>query len=167
MIQPGKTDRKTRTRKSEPWAVRLNKPDPRRDPEAMGTRIYRPAYATGLWRLNHEGLIPEGVTTPTFATIRDATTIATNIGPIEYWQIPRKAFFGYKIQDGAYIATPEKALLDFFWLRNIEWNEKEFERWRIQDDWKCLNWDRLRDYLKKWGDPRLERAVDALAAFLG
>ena len=138
------------------------------NPEAVGARLYQPAYVTGLWRLNHEGLIPEGITVPTFATTREPKTILTTIGPIEYRHIPPHAFFGFRKQkNGTVVARPEKALLDFFWMQGVEWTRKEFERWRLQDDWKRLDWGRLREYAQKWREPRLERAVEALAAYLG
>ena len=160
LLRPG------RTRDPARGLVRI--PKPRSDPEAMGARLYQPAYVTGLWRLNHEGFIPEGVTVPTFATPRETTTILTKIGPIEYRHIPTHAFFGFrKLKNGTLVARPEKALLDFFWLQGVEWNRKEFERWRLQDDWKRLDWGRLREYVQKWREPRLERAVEALAAYLG
>jgi hypothetical protein len=166
MIRPAQARAKPR-RIRDPMAA-LRKPKPRLNPEALGARLYQPAYVTGLWRLNHEGFIPEGVTLPTFATPRETTTILTKIGPIEYHHIPRHAFFGFqKKKDGTAVARPEKALLDFLWLQNVEWTEKEFERWRLYDDWKRLNWDRLREYARKWREPRLERAVEALATYLG
>jgi hypothetical protein len=150
------------------WAEYLAKRTTNVDAEAMATRIYKPAYATGLWRLNHDGFVPEGVTMVTFATTRETKTIPTNIGPIEYRQIPKKAFFGFQKTkgNGALVATPEKAILDFLWLQDIEWDKKEFERWRFQDDWERINRKRLVEYAQKWGEPRLLRAVDRLLAYL-
>jgi hypothetical protein len=143
-----------------------HKPKPTVDAEGMATHLYKPAYATGLWRLHHDGLIPEGVTLPTFATTREPKTIQTKIGPVRYEQIPPHAFFGYQEPDGARVATPEKALLDFFWLQDVDWNAKEFARWRLQDDWKILHKARLLRYAEKWGEPRLIRAALAFWEYL-
>ena len=114
MILAGKTTHPRPARTRGPAGVAVRQPKPRLNPEAVGTHLYNPAYATGLWRLNHEGLIPEGVTLPTFATTRETTTVLTKIGPIEYRHLPAHAFFGYRKQpNGAAVARPEKALLDF------------------------------------------------------
>jgi hypothetical protein len=169
MIAPGPGKNPMERPKQGPlWAEYLTKATEPVDAEAMGTQIYKPAYATGLWRMHHDGIVPEGVTMITFATTREPKTVITRIGPIEYRQVPKKAFFGYQKMDenGALIATPEKAILDFLWLQNIEWDKKEFERWRFQDDWKRINRRRLIEYAHKWGDPRLIGAVDRLLAYL-
>lgn len=166
MIVPGKSDRPLKARKREGWAALINRSRERIDPDAMGTRLYPPAYSTGLWRLSHEGFIPEGVTTPTFATPKETKTVFTKAGPFEYYHIPRHAFFGFRKQNGASIARPEKALLDFFWFQNVEWDRAEFERWRIQDDWKRLDWDLLGKFVRKWDEPRLKRAVRELEGYL-
>jgi len=168
MAVRGTTDHlPTELKKLPPWAKHFKKPVVQVDPEAMATRLYRPAYATGLWRVNHDGFIPEGVTTLTFATTREPKTVTTRTGTIEYRQIPRGAFFGYTKKDGALVARPEKAILDFLWWQNIEWNREEFERWRFQDNWKRLNRPRLIEFAKKWGEPRLVRAAEALLHYLG
>jgi hypothetical protein len=63
------------------------------------------------------------------------------------------------------VATPEKALLDFFWWKNVEWDATEFARWRIQDPWKKIDHGRLRRFARQWDQPRLVRAAESLTAY--
>ena len=64
------------------------------------------------------------------------------------------------------IARPEKALLDFFWWHKVEWDRTEFERWRIQDPFRRLDTARLKDFARRWDQPRLIRAAEQLTRYL-
>lgn len=139
-------------------------------PERAANQLYKNSYVTGLWRLNQEGLIPEGVMEVTSATLNNPAEFATQLGRFAYQHVSPRGFFGYEtIREGlmpVLLATPEKALLDFFWWQDAEWDAAEFARWRIQDPWKKINYRRLRAYAKQWGHPRLIRAAENLAAYL-
>lgn len=139
--------------------------------ERIANQVQKATYVTGLWRLNQLGHIPEGVTAVTSATLNNPAEFDTPLGCFTYQHIQKQGFFGYEIQaDGGGIdvrvATPEKALLDFFWWRKGEWTNMEFERWRIQDPFQRLNHGRLAEYAKRWKKPRLIRAANNLTAYL-
>ena len=139
-------------------------------PERAANQLYKQSYVTGLWRLNQEGLIPEGVLEVTNATLNNPARFDTPIGRFVYQHLNPQGFFGYEtIQEGVMpvlVAMPEKALLDFFWWKNVEWDDTEFARWRIQDPWKKIDHRRLRRFARQWGQPRLIRAADNLTAYL-
>lgn len=139
--------------------------------ERAANQIRPDSYVTGLWLLNQLGLIPEGVTVVTNATRRNPAEFETRIGRFAYQHIQEQGFFGYEERSDGYgasmrVATPEKALLDFFWWKNIEWNEDEFSRWRIQDPFRRINHKRLREFAKQWNQPRLLRASERLSKYL-
>lgn len=138
--------------------------------ERAANHIYKDTYVTGLWRLNQLGLIPEGVTEVTNATRKNPAVFNTPLGRFNYRHIGVKGFWGYEIamEGGAEvkIATPEKALLDFFWWQGGEWDIREFERWRIQDPFTKINYRCLIENARRWGQPRLMRAADRLVEFL-
>ena len=139
--------------------------------ERAANHVKKATYVTGLWRLNQLGLIPEGVTVVTNATRDHPAEFETPIGRFAYQHIQAQGFFGYEEKpDGGginvQVATPEKALLDFFWWKNVEWTDTEFERWRIQDPFHRLNHKRLKEFAKRWDQPRLIRAVENVTAFL-
>lgn len=139
--------------------------------ESAANKIQQDSYVTGLWLLNQLGLIPEGVTIVTNATRRNPAEFDTRIGRFAYRHIHEQGFFGYNERpDGnginVRVAEPEKALLDFFWWQNVEWDETEFARWRIQDPFRRLNHKRIRDFAKRWNQPRLTRATERLCKYL-
>ena len=138
--------------------------------ERAANHIYKDSYVTGLWRLGQLGLIPEGVVEVTNATRNNPAEFETPIGRYIYQHIHAKGFFGYEnLPDGETTiraATAEKALLDFFWWRKIEWNANEFGRWRIQDPFRKIDHKRLHAFAKLWNQPRLVRAAAGLTEYL-
>lgn len=138
--------------------------------ERAANEIYKDSYVTGLWRLNQLGIIPEGVLEVTNATLRNPVEFDTPLGRYVYHHIGHTGFFGFDIEaDGdnkIRVATPEKALLDFFWWKTGEWTEIEFARWRIQDPFKRLDLPKLKAFAMKWNKPKLIRAADRVAAYL-
>ena len=139
-------------------------------PERAANQLYKISYVTGLWRLNQLGLIPEGVFEITNATLNNPARFETPLGRFTYQHLSGKGFFGYEtIREGALeimVATPEKALLDFFWWQDVEWTPQEFQRWRIQDPWKKLDMAKLRTFAEQWGPQRLQRAAGQLTQYL-
>jgi hypothetical protein len=139
-------------------------------PERAANQLYKFSYVTGLWRLNQIGLIPEGVVEVTNATLNNPAEFNTFLGRFTYQHVSVAGFFGYElVEDGVLqikVATAEKALLDFFWWKRIEWTAEEFERWRIQDPWKKIDHDRLHAFAKRWGPTRLKRAAANLTQYL-
>jgi hypothetical protein len=139
-------------------------------PERAANQLYKQSYVSGLWRLNQAGLIPEGVLEVTSATLNNPARFTTPLGRFVYQHLSPGGFFGYEtIFEGGMpvlVATPEKALLDFFWWRHVEWNTGEFARWRIQDPWRKLDHRRLKRFACQWGQPRLIRAAEELSAYL-
>ena len=139
-------------------------------PERAANQLYKISYVTGLWRLNQLGLIPEAVFEITNATRNNPARFETPLGRFTYQHLSGNGFFGYEtIQEGAqeiHVATPEKALLDFFWWQNVEWTPQEFQRWRIQDPWKKIDHGKLETLAEQWGPPRLQRAAKELTQYL-
>ena len=138
--------------------------------ERTANMIRPDSYVTGLWRLNQLGLIPEGVVEITNATRLNPAEFDTPLGRYNYRHLSDAGFFGYETEmEGdipVRIATPEKALLDFFWWKNIEWTPIEFARWRIQNPFGKLDLDRLRRFARQWGQPRLVRAAEQVTQYL-
>lgn len=139
--------------------------------ERAANQIQPHSYVTGRWLLNQLGLVQESVTVVTNATKGNPAEFQTRIGWFAYQHIQSRGFFGYESRPDACgmevrVATPEKALLDFFWWENIEWNESEFARWRIQDPHRIISLPRLREFATQWNQPRLIRAVQQLSRYL-
>jgi hypothetical protein len=138
--------------------------------ERAANHIYKDSYVTGLWRLSQLGLIPEGVIEITSATRNNPAEFDTPMGRYVYQHLNAKGFFGYEdVPDGGTtirVATAEKALLDFFWWKKLEWNRSEFERWRLQDPFGKIDHTRLQAFAQRWNQARLLRAAELLTQYL-
>ncbi|MDH5400715.1 MAG: hypothetical protein OEX02_21355, partial [Cyclobacteriaceae bacterium] len=109
-------------------------------------------YVTLESALAFYNLIPEGVFMTTSVTTRNTARYRTPVGYFEYSHIKPSLFFGYRLvqtNDLTYkIASPEKAILDFFYARkhatesSIE--EIRFNEWAIKD---LIDFDLLEKFL--------------------
>ena len=84
-------------------------------------RIYAPSYISMEMAFSYYGFIPEAVYGITSATTRPTRTFSTQAGIFIYQTLKPRLFFGYQIMEyGAQkhftIASPEKAILDYFYL---------------------------------------------------
>lgn len=104
----------------------------------IANRIYPPSYISSEMALSYYHLIPESVYGVTSVSPRRTYQFQTPIAEFSYRSIKPELFFGYKIvkYDGrSYkIATPEKALLDYFYLNSKYRDEDDFEGIRFNKD---------------------------------
>jgi predicted transcriptional regulator of viral defense system len=130
----------------------------------VANKIYKPSYISLESALSYYGFIPEGVFSRTSMTSRNTVSFNTVLGSFSYHHLKPTFFFGYKIvenQNGKYtIAEPEKALLDFLYIRkpyDIETiNGMRFNEDRINEviDYKILD-----DYLSVFRSVVLNRRI--------
>lgn len=108
--------------------------------------IYTPSYISLHTALSWYNLIPEMVVTTTSVTTRKTTKFFTPLGNFDYHRIKPELFgFGYTLEDMAalrsesnnsrkiMVATPQKAILDFFYINNFYSSEKDMEDLRLND----------------------------------
>lgn len=109
--------------------------------------LYKPSYISLELALHYQGIIPGVVSTVTSVTTITSREFKNQMGVFSYSKIRPKLYFGFnKVQDSKskmyyQIAEPEKALLDWIYLRKI----KDLEANRVEVD----NLDR--DKLAEWG----------------
>lgn len=101
----------------------------------IANKIYTPSYISLETALSYYGLIPEGV-----FSIQSVTTLKTNAftnsyGSFRYHNIKESAFIGYQLLPGTQgairIASPEKAILDWFYLRMDIQSVEDIESGRL------------------------------------
>jgi hypothetical protein len=90
-------------------------------PFILANCLYSPSYVSYQSALSHYGLIPEGVYAIVSATTRKTKKWKTQLGSFSYHSMQKEWFSGYtsiKLDDqqSAFIARPEKALLDLVLL---------------------------------------------------
>ncbi len=129
------------------------------NPLVLANQLYGPSYLSGLWCLNFYGLIPEQVHIYSSVTTRTTRQFNNAFGRFYYHHIKADLFFGYSrqtIQDQeVWLATPEKALLDYFYLTSGEWSLGRLESLRFQQ-LNTIKTERLKNYLDQYKSPRLE-----------
>ncbi len=99
--------------------------------------LVNPSYISLEKALEYHNLIPEAVPTFTSVTTKRPGTFRTTIGVFEYQHIKRSLFWGYNSttvnHQTAFIASPEKALLDFLYFRNQKITPPYLEELRLQN----------------------------------
>lgn len=131
--------------------------------------LHCPSYISLHKALEYHGLIPEGVAVYTCVTTRRPVTVRNPVGEFSYRHLRQGLFWGYEKADTAagefFVATPEKALLDLFYLDGVKISAAYLEELRLQN-METLDLDRLRVFAQKAGSPGLIKAAGKLAAFV-
>jgi hypothetical protein len=89
--------------------------------EEVACFVRPPAYVTGEWALNYHGITSQSPTVCTVITLGSAVGRHRRLEyqdvTIEFSKVSPALFFGFSRIDTFYMATPEKAILDTFYLR--------------------------------------------------
>jgi predicted transcriptional regulator of viral defense system len=136
-------------------------------------KIYSPSYISFESALSFYNLIPEGVFTITSATTRNTASYATPLGNFRYKHIKPPLFWGYKLmQEKDFvlkIAEPEKALLDFFYIKKLN-NLEEVKEMRFNEivAKEIVSFDKLTKYQRifksKTTDKRIRMFIHVINA---
>lgn len=136
----------------------------RLSPLRLANELYRPSYLTNEWALSYYGVIPEKVTQYTSVTTRVTRRFENPFGRFIFSSVKKELFWGFSRRniDGepVWIADPEKALLDLFYLQQGKWTEKRLFEMRL--DLSGFDWERLKTFSVKWGSSRLTMIIHRL-----
>ena len=135
--------------------------------------LYRPSYVSLEWALSRYGLIPEAVGTLTSVTPLKSATFRNGFGKFDYRHIAPELFFGFVRQAepaAHFLATPEKALLDFLHL-SIPESEKItqallVEGYRLQNLGR-LKKKRFSDSLARFTQGRVQQGGQLVLELMG
>jgi predicted transcriptional regulator of viral defense system len=132
----------------------------------IANRIYAPSYVSFEMALSYYGLIPESVYGVTSASTRKTSHFKTPIGAFIYRTIRPKLYFGFEFlkNNGKLykLASPEKALLDLFYINTELRDSASFEGLRVDREafLKLMNHDKISGYLSVYGQVSLKRRVN-------
>jgi predicted transcriptional regulator of viral defense system len=135
------------------------------DSSVVSSKIYEPSYVSMETVLSYYGIIPEAVFTITSVTARKTKNFKNELGTFSFQKIKKEAFGGFETRKKENIsynfALPEKALVDFFYLkRNILNGDKiQFEGYRFNEDFK-FNKKRLLDFAESFKNKKLNFIVN-------
>lgn len=113
----------------------------------LAGQLYSPSYISLETALNYYGVIPDIPMTVSCVTPTTTKKIETRFGSFHYLKIDHKLFFGFS-QTPFTIAFKEKALLDYFYLRQIRNVSPEM---RLQlNDWDRKRYHAYAAHFPKW-----------------
>jgi len=122
--------------------------DTQLDEMILANMLYSPSYVSLESALHVSGVIPDIAMNVTSISLTNSKKIVTKKGVFLYSKINKDLYFGFKKVKSAVselyynIAFPEKALLDYIYIRKI--NNLEGQRVDIKE----LNKQRLKEYSK-------------------
>lgn len=114
--------------------------------EKTANELYYPSYISFESALSRYGILSQIPYSVTFATSKPTKKLTLNGREIEYRQLKNELFFGYTLQDGIYIAEPEKAVLDQLYLISKGRISGELREWSFFG----IDKKKLFDYMKKF-----------------
>jgi len=132
-------------------------------PFLVANRMVRGSYVSLHAALAYFGLIPEAVPVVTSVTTGRPGGWQTPLGDYSFRRVKTALFFGYTLMDvgsdqTAYVATPEKALLDLIYLQPDGETSDYLQGLRLQN-LDRLDGERLVGMAEKSGSAKLRRAV--------
>jgi len=140
-------------------------------PFVIANRMVRGSYVSLQSALAYHGLIPEVVPMVTSVTTARPGRWETPLGTYEFRHIKAELFFGYRLVEvspgqRAFVATPEKALLDLAYLHPGGDSPAYLQELRLQN-LERLDLDELQRMAERTGKPKLQRVAEYVAQLAG
>ena len=128
-----------------------------------------PSYISMEKALEYHDLIPEAVTVYTSVTTKRPGRFVSKIGIFDYRHIKRSLFWGYESvvvnKQTAFIALPEKAMLDLCYLNGMKISQDYLEGLRIQNTEK-INAERLFHFAKRFKKPGMLKVAKEIEKYM-
>ena len=138
-------------------------------PFLIANHLQNASYVSLQSALSFYGLIPEVVNITTSVSTGRPERLETPLGAYEFRHIKTELFFGYQMtklgEQNAFVATPEKALLDLIYFQPGGDSIAYLKELRLQNTEK-LNQDLLRKQSEKFKAPKLQNAVKGILQLL-
>jgi len=138
----------------------------------VANKLREPSYISMEYALNYYSLIPEAVFLFTSITTKGTASYKTTVGNFNYRSVKSPMFFGYVLKGQGKlkykIAEPEKAILDFLYLRSDIRNENDIEELRINVDVfnEIIDQNKLNEYLAVFKTATLINKVSLLNKYI-
>jgi predicted transcriptional regulator of viral defense system len=136
---------------------------------SIASLLQKPSYISLEKALEYHGLIPEAVVTYTSVTTKRPRKMITEIGVFDYRHVKNSIFWGYETlvinKQTAFMASPEKALLDYFYLKGNKISEPYLEEMRLQNTEK-LSIKKLLECAKRFKSPGILSAANIVVKYI-
>ncbi|MEI6650182.1 MAG: hypothetical protein WCL23_01975 [Candidatus Moraniibacteriota bacterium] len=135
----------------------------------VANAAYAPSYVSLEMALSYYGLIPEGVYSVTSVTSKKTRVFPPGVARFEYRHVKPSLMWGYRLVDGGngrvfQMAEPEKAVLDYLYLRSDLVRPSDFEALRINGEIfrEKIRIETLQRYAEHFGKQALTRRMSML-----
>lgn len=140
------------------------------EPFCIANSLKQASYVSLHSALSWYAMIPEFVPAVTSITTGRPQTIETPLGRFEFRHVSKKYFWGYqqvelKFGQTAFIACPEKALLDLVYLTPGGDEIAFIEELRLQN-FEQIDKTVLREFVERFQSPKLNRALGNIERIL-
>lgn len=138
-------------------------------PFLVANHLQKASYVSLQSALSYFGLIPEVVNTITSVSTGRPERLETPLGTYEFRHFKTEFLFGYQLVElggqSAFVATPEKALLDLIYLQPGGDSNAYLKELRLQNTEK-LDKDLLLKQSRRFNTPKLQNAVKGILQFI-
>lgn len=137
-------------------------------PFAVANQLVAGSYVSCESALAHYGLIPDVVAVVVSVAVTRPARWSTALGDYAFHHVKRDLVFGYRRLElgggqSAFVATPEKALLDLVHLKPGGDGLAYLRELRLQN-LEGIDVEKLRALAKRTDSPKLRRAAEGVAA---
>jgi len=141
------------------------------NPFLVANQLVRPSYVSLQSALANYGLTPEYVPVTTSVTSDRPQEVSTPLGDYHFKRIKKDRFFAFNLEDlgdgqSAYLAEPEKALLDLVYLRPGGEELPYLRSLRLQNR-EVIDTERLGEIALQFSSPKIIRAAEHIKQILG
>lgn len=145
-------------------------PEQNPHPFVVANHLVPGSYVSLQMALAYYHLIPEHVAVVTSVTTQRPGSYENKFGRFSYRHITSSLFFGIEYRllvndEYAYIAAPEKALLDLIHFRPQGDSAVYIESLRLQN-LEILDMEQLQRFAERTGKPKLKRAANVIEAIV-
>ena len=135
-----------------------------KDQVEIARALYTPAYISLESALHHHGILPDVTFGLSLVTPRGTRSFKTPVGQFRYYRIKQSLFWGYNTN--TLMAEPEKALLDYFYLKGAKFYPKIdfWETLRVQN-LQELNFKKAKRYAKQFNIKKITELLLSLESY--
>ncbi len=138
----------------------------RAHPFVIANRMVRPSYVSLQSAMGFHGLIPESVPVTTSITTGRPGEFSTPLGIFVFRHIQKSLFQGFReigvgARQTAYVATPEKALLDLLYLEKGSDSAAYITELRLEFD-EGLDLEKFEHLSRIFGTGKVRRAMETV-----
>ncbi|MCD4669253.1 MAG: hypothetical protein K8S14_02275 [Actinomycetia bacterium] len=135
--------------------------------------LKKPSYISMEKALEYHNMIPEAVTVYTSITAKRKARFVSEAGIFDYSHINKSLFWGYDSvtvnKQTAFIASCEKAILDYFYIKKADISLDYLNELRLQNV-KKISTGKLFEYARRFKKPKMlyvARLIDKYHALSG